>query len=371
MKTCFVIMPFHDQFDDIVSIIKQAAKDNNLEYVRSDLGTKPGNIMAQIHHEIKRAAVVVADITGSNPNVFYELGIAHHILGPERVVIINQNIDPKIPFDVHQYRQLDYKHSTPGREKLALELRKRIQEAKEESAGHAFWNVTRGRLQRTLMLVGHLQRLIDSADPQGLEGTTIRVFANLSSLSISEEEPEDPILRDGYRTALLAERDALRKVLLLGARLKAVLNPPRHFTEAMLPDRLSARYRRLIKLVESPTTATDYSGREDDVKIVMNSEFALSPVPMPNLFIIGNEAAYEGMKRSSAGGFDMTHCETEKEELHELINQFDRCFEESRREMCRTHPPDGCFLQQLKAFYLEAQPKRSTQKPKGLNFRTS
>jgi hypothetical protein len=89
---------------------------------------------------------------------------------------------------------------------------------------------------------------------------------------------------------------------------------------------------------------------------VKNCEFALSPVPTPNLFIIGDEAAYEGMKRSSAGGFDMTHCETGKQELQELIDQFDRFFAESKAEMCRTHPDDGCFLQQLKAFYFETQP---------------
>ena len=355
MKTCFSIMPFGTHFDDISEIVRDAAANAGLEYVRSDLEKRPGNIMAQILYEIQRAAVVVADITGHNPNVFYELGIAHHIAGPERVVIITQSVDPNKAFDVHQYRQLVYAHNNDGRARLSMELGGRLQEAKEESANREFWNVTRGRLPRTLMIVRDLQRIIHNAGSKGLEGKTIRVFASLSSLSISNEEPSDPKLGAEYRDALRAERDSLRQALLLGAHLRAVLNPPRHFAHVMLPDRLTARYRRLIALLESKNDVARGANAED-AQVVANCEFVLSPVPMPNLFIIGREVAYEGMKRSGAGGFDMTHCETGPQELDEMTEQFDRIFEESRSEMRRTHPPDGRVLEQLKAFFCEAAP---------------
>jgi len=42
---------------------------------------------------------------------------------------------------------------------------------------------------------------------------------------------------------------------------------------------------------------------------------------MPNVFIIGETVAYEGMKRGGTGGFEMTHCETSAEGLRELIQQ--------------------------------------------------
>ena len=356
-------MPFSDQFDDISDIVQKAASASGLEYVRSDLGEKPGNIMAQILHEIQRAAVVVADITGHNANVFYELGIAHHIVGPERVVIITQLVDQKSAFDIHQYRQLVYAHTKPGRKKLIEELPSRLREAKEQSVNREFWNVTRGRLPRTLMLVRDLRRIINNAGSKGLKGTTIRVIANLSSLAISEMEPLDPKLGVEYRNALLAERDTLREALLCGARLKAVLNPPRHFTKAMLPDRLSARYDRLVGLLEGRSDIVhNRTAAAADLKAIKQCEFVLSPVPMPNLFVIGNGVAYEGMKRSSAGGFDMTHCETSADELEELIEQFDRFFEESKNEMIRSHPPDGALLEQLRAFYLEAAPEKEGSK---------
>jgi hypothetical protein len=78
---------------------------------------------------------------------------------------------------------------------------------------------------------------------------------------------------------------------------------------------------------------------------------------MPNLMIIGDEVAYEGMKRSNAGGFEMTHCETDPHELRELAKQFDKFFSESKIEMARSHPPNGGLLEQLRAFHREADPK--------------
>src|SRR2546430_17675107 len=110
MKTCFSIMPFKDGFEEIDRIVGEVAAECGLEYVRGDRRHQPGSILPQILHDIQRAAVVVADITGNNPNVLYELGIAHQIKGPERVVIITQ---PSVnsPYDIHEFRQLTYKHN--------------------------------------------------------------------------------------------------------------------------------------------------------------------------------------------------------------------------------------------------------------------
>lgn len=359
MKTCFSIMPFADRFQDIDKIIRDSAKKCGLEYVRGDLTDKPGGIMTQILHEIRGAAVVVADITGHNPNVFYELGIAHQIKGPERVVIITQAVDGKKAYDVHQFRQLVYAHTQEGRTRLRNELPALLRKAMESSADHEFWNVIRGRLPRTRLIVRDLQRLIDSAGAAGLQNTTIRIAAGLSSIAISKNEPIDPTVEREYHDNLIEERDTLRKALLKGARLKAVLNPPRRFTQAMLPERLRVRYERLIGLFEgrsdirrAPRIAAE------DVKAMRQCEFALSPVPMPNVFIIGEDVAYEGMKRGGAGGFEVTHCETTAEGLRELVQQFDGFFAESRREMLRAHPPDGCLVEQLRNFYQEAMSVR-------------
>jgi hypothetical protein len=354
-KTCFGIMPFADGFEDIDQIVAKAARRCGLAYVRGDRRAQPGSILPQVLRDIRQAAVVVADITGHNPNVFYELGIAHQIKGPDQVVIITQTLDEKKAYDVHQFRQLVYAHNSPGRAKLLKELPSRLRKAMEASAHEESWNVIRGRLPRTRMLVRELKRIVADVGPTGLRGTTIRIAAGLSSLAISDHEPPDPKLGGEYVEALLEERNALRITLLHGARLKAVLNPPRRFAQAMMPQRLRARYRRLIGLFEghSDIRGNPKAARED-VRAMQQCEFALSPVPMPNIFIIGNEVAYEGMKRAGTAGFDMTHCETSADGVRELVEQFDNYFEQSLEDMIQNHPPDGQLAEQLRQFYENA-----------------
>lgn len=365
-------MPFKNGFEDIDRIIGEAARECDLGYVRGDRRHQPGSILPQILRDIRHASVVVADITGDNPNVFYELGIAHQIIGPERVVIITQAVEQS-PYDVHEFRQLTYKHSEAGRAALREKLPAYLRAAADTRADQEVWSVVRGRLQRTRLLVRDLQRLVDTAGPDGLKDVTIRIVAGLSSMAISDHEPNDPGVDTEYIETLLAERDTLRKALLLGARLKAVLNPPRRFAQAMLPERLRtrderfpqrpvfdvrterlrARYERLIGLLEGRSDILDKETAAADLAAIARCEFALTPVSLPNLFIIGDTVAYEGMKRGGTGGFEMTHCETSADGLRDLIQQFDRFFEDSRREMLRAHPPDGRFAEQLRNFYHE------------------
>jgi hypothetical protein len=354
MNTCFSIMPFGSSFNDIDSILKEAAELCGLRYVRGDHGKRPGAIMSQILKEIRNAHVIVADISGHNANVLYELGIAHQLHGTERVVILTQSVDPHNVFDLHQCRQLVYSPDKAGRTKLRRELPVRIKEALTSNSDMEHWSVIRGRLPRTRSICRDLQLLLEKPN---LDGVVIRCIAQLSSISVSDHEEEDPVLGKEYKDALLAERDALRQALARGAQFRAVLNPPRKFTKAQLPDRLSARFSRLIGLLEGRSDIRNNDEAcAEDVKAIKNCHFVLSPIPMQNLLIIGNEVVYEGMKRGNAGGFDVTHWETDPAVLTGVTDDFERLYEESCREMCRTNPPDGRVLDQLKAFFREASP---------------
>ncbi len=81
----------------------------NLRVYRADDIAASGQITAQIAEAIRTAYVVVADITGLNANVMWELGFAHALGRP--VVTINQDISSS-PFDVRNWRQVAYS-STP------------------------------------------------------------------------------------------------------------------------------------------------------------------------------------------------------------------------------------------------------------------
>jgi hypothetical protein len=79
-----------------------------------------------------------------------------------------------------------------------------------------------------------------------------------------------------------------------------------------------------------------------------------SPVPMPNLFIIGDTVAYEGVKRGGTRSFEITHCETGQRQLQELIEQFETFFDASHEEMCRTYPSKDRLKELFSSFYREA-----------------
>jgi len=105
-------MPFDNRFNPIYeNIIKKVIKKFGLNCKRADeiFGTEP--IIKYIWEHIKKARILIADITGRNANVFYELGLAHAI--NKEVILITQNIRD-IPFDLKHYRCIVYEDSVAG-----------------------------------------------------------------------------------------------------------------------------------------------------------------------------------------------------------------------------------------------------------------
>ncbi len=103
---CFVLMPFRHPFDEYYAeILVPAIKEAGYVPRMADeiYGTRP--IIEDIFDGIREAAVLVADVSERNPNVNYELGIAH-ALG-RRVVIISQSMDD-VPFDYRHLRVIIY-----------------------------------------------------------------------------------------------------------------------------------------------------------------------------------------------------------------------------------------------------------------------
>jgi hypothetical protein len=117
--TVFVLMPFQREFEGTYNVIRQAASKCGFEIRRADEMTSPGRIMDQILVAIQTAGLVLADITGSNPNVLYEVGIAH-TLHKETVLISQSSHD--IPFDIRMVRTLIYENSLTGATQLSHQL---------------------------------------------------------------------------------------------------------------------------------------------------------------------------------------------------------------------------------------------------------
>lgn len=106
-KTVLCLMPFHKSFQKIYDAIKLSCMALDLECWRSDTPYNPGNVLQQIIKMLLEAQIIVAVLDGKNPNVFYEIGIAHSIGKP---VILVANMDKKedVPFDLRSDRLLLY-----------------------------------------------------------------------------------------------------------------------------------------------------------------------------------------------------------------------------------------------------------------------
>jgi hypothetical protein len=110
--TCFVMQPFAAPLGTYYEkIYKPAIEKAGLTPVRADadiFGT--GKIMDQVWTGINAAKVLVAELTSRNPNVFYELGLAHALKKP--VVLISSSEDD-VPFDLHHIRVIYYDVTDP------------------------------------------------------------------------------------------------------------------------------------------------------------------------------------------------------------------------------------------------------------------
>jgi hypothetical protein len=77
-KTAFILMPFADEFTDVYKyLITDALQDTGYTVKRADDIKSQNNILGDIIAGIVTSDLIVADLTGANPNVYYELGIAH------------------------------------------------------------------------------------------------------------------------------------------------------------------------------------------------------------------------------------------------------------------------------------------------------
>jgi hypothetical protein len=118
------MMPFDAAFNTVYDSIRQAADNVGLRCRRADDIWENAAIIQDVVALIDRSRVVVCDCTGRNPNVFYEVGIAH-TLGREVILITQSEHD--IPFDLRHLRYVKYLNNTEGRAALGTALEGRMQ----------------------------------------------------------------------------------------------------------------------------------------------------------------------------------------------------------------------------------------------------
>jgi len=114
----FVIMPFAANFDDVFRLLIIPALAG-YEVVRADSRLDERGILEKIMTGIEEADLVIADVTGTNPNVMYELGVAHALGKP--TVMLARSAD-QLPFDIRAYQVHQYSMDTDRAKVLAKQL---------------------------------------------------------------------------------------------------------------------------------------------------------------------------------------------------------------------------------------------------------
>ena len=132
-KNCFVIMPFsktelctEKDWDDVFYLLRKPAVEKaGYNYVCKRNDQHVGSIIKSIMKNLNSADLVIADLTNQNANVFYELGVRHTLNTP--TILITQNSE-HVPFDLQDYKFIEYNRLTGGVKKLKKDIKNAIKE---------------------------------------------------------------------------------------------------------------------------------------------------------------------------------------------------------------------------------------------------
>jgi hypothetical protein len=116
-RLCFVALPFRDEYGDAYDTVETVVDYCGLRCIRADRIPGSRRITDDIRNNIEKARIVIADLTDSNPNVFYEVGLAH---GREKQIILMVQKESTVPFDLRDIRYLQYNPKNPAAIKLSL-----------------------------------------------------------------------------------------------------------------------------------------------------------------------------------------------------------------------------------------------------------
>lgn len=192
---CFVIMPFGGWGDDYYETIYcTAIEAAGLDHHRADDLFRPSTIVNDIWTYTKKAKLLLADLSGRNPNVFYELGLAHALAKP--VILVAETMD-EIPFDLRALRIITYEKHNPEwgrilREKIVTAI-KEVLVSPLEAIPATFMEVKKE--ESKTQITPHEKEIIEIKQELDLLKREIRIRQN----PIIEREEEKTISSEDAR----------------------------------------------------------------------------------------------------------------------------------------------------------------------------
>jgi hypothetical protein len=221
-KNCFVISPISDEGSDVRKradqlfeyVIEKTVKKFGYSPIRADMIPRPGIITSQIIEHLLKDDLVIADLTGRNPNVFYELGIRHVIRKP---VIQIKDVSEIIPFDLHNMRTIDVDYRyIKSMDRCRDEITKQIEEIQgnPETATPVSYTVdlmkleNRGEPESKLIMemVSEMQALRSQVDKLSKQNQDKNIGIDTIGVSFDDTSKDEKLIIHSFMMEL-CERD--------------------------------------------------------------------------------------------------------------------------------------------------------------------
>lgn len=196
-KKCFVVTAIGEAGTDtrynadnvLKHLINPICEELDIEVIRVDQESATGDINQSIINHLTQDDLVIADMTGHNPNAFYELGY-RQALGLPLVPIISKN--ERLPFDVSGYRTVFYSLHVAEIDKSKEELKAMVQsfsnfKMKDQEEQLSEFDIINQKLDDILKyahdkeIIDKLDKILANTNPSTISNSMIDVEKTLKS----------------------------------------------------------------------------------------------------------------------------------------------------------------------------------------------